>query len=246
MIRVGVDQTYGHWNAPVDPSTNEFVYVPIPDDVPLQPGMETPYAMLKAPLYAFLASRVCEQPDEVRLPAALSARQMHLDPDFERLTYGDNGERRGKGIAAFSLGDLLVFYAGLRPCRPCPHRLLYAIIGVYRVAEVVRVERVERARWADNAHTRRLDQRATDVIIRAQPGASGRLKRCIAIGEWRRGAYRVREDLLETWGDLSCRDGFIQRSAVPPMLLVPERFSSWLAGQDHELVPANNPTKISA
>jgi len=31
LIRIGVDQAYGGWNAPVDPSTWEFAYVPIPE-----------------------------------------------------------------------------------------------------------------------------------------------------------------------------------------------------------------------
>lgn len=31
LVRIGVDHSYGHWNAPVDPVTCEFVYVPIPD-----------------------------------------------------------------------------------------------------------------------------------------------------------------------------------------------------------------------
>ncbi len=244
LIRVGVDQAYGNWNGPVDPVTNEFVYVAIPDDVPYQPGMETPYALLQAPLDAFLRGRVCDRPDKVSLPAALAPRQMHLDPDFGRMTYGDNGERRGKGIAEYSAGDLLVFYSGLRPCRPCPHRLVYAIIGMYQVAEVVRVEQVDRGRWADNAHTRRLKQRSTDVIVRAQPGVSGRLRTCIPIGEWRSRAYRVREDLLEAWGGLSCRDGFIQRSAVPPALLDPDRFVAWLERQQPTYLAANNPETV--
>jgi len=244
LIRVGVDQAFGNWNAPVDPVTNEFVYVAIPDDVPFQPGMETPYAALAPTLDRFRQARACDQPTRVGLPAALVGRQMHLDPDFGRLTYGDNGERRGKGIAAFSAGDVLVFFAGLRPCRPCPHRLVYAIIGVYRVGEVVRVADVERARWADNAHTRRLKQRSTDVIVRAQPGVSGRLRTCIPIGERRSRAYRVREDLLEAWGGLSCRDGFIQRSAVPPALLAPDRFVAWLEQQRPTYLAANNPEAL--
>ena len=108
----------------------------------------------------------------------------------------------------------------------------------------MRVADVARARWADNAHTRRLKQRSTDVIVRAQPKVSGRLRTCIPIGEWRSRAYRVREDLLEAWGGLSCRDGFIQRSAVPPTLLEPERFVAWLARQRPTYLAANNPAAV--
>src|SRR5690606_29815708 len=122
-----------------------------------------------------------------------------------------------------------------------PHRLVYAIIGLYRVAEVVRPHMVERNRWAENAHTRRSVHCDDDVIVRAIPGRSGRLRRCIPIGELRERAYRVRTDLLEAWGGLSCRDGYIQRSAVPPMFLDPERFLAWFDDQQPALVAMNNP-----
>ena len=31
LVRIGVDQAYGRWNAPVDPVSGRFVYVPIPE-----------------------------------------------------------------------------------------------------------------------------------------------------------------------------------------------------------------------
>lgn len=236
-----MDQAFGHWNGPVDPETHEFVYVPIPDDGPFQRGMATPYALVRGAVAAFGASRMCAT--TVELPAALCDRHMHLDPDFAQLSYGDNGLRRGKTIASFEPGDLLVFYAGLRPCRSSADRLVYAIIGLYRIAEVVRLADVPRRRWRENAHTRRLDHHADDVIVRAVPGTSGRLERCLPIGEWRGGAYRVRQDLLDVWGDLSCKDGFIQRSAVPPIFRDPVRFLRWFERQHARLIATNNPER---
>ena len=32
LVRVGIDSSYGHWNAPVDPNTLNYVYVPIPEN----------------------------------------------------------------------------------------------------------------------------------------------------------------------------------------------------------------------
>jgi hypothetical protein len=96
-----------------------------------------------------------------------------------------------------------------------------------------------RPRWHENAHLRRLNARPTDVVIHAEPGCSGRLRRCLPIGEFRNGAYRVRQDLLAAWGGLSCNDGFIQRSAVPPRLNDPDRFLAWFESTDAALVPAN-------
>jgi hypothetical protein len=105
---------------------------------------------------------------------------------------------------------------------------------------VARVSDFPRSRWHENAHLRRLDVRPTDVVAHAEPGRSGRLRRCIPVGEFRSGAYRVRNDLLDAWGGLSCNDGFIQRSAVPPRFLEPERFLVWFEAQGIGLAQLNN------
>jgi hypothetical protein len=231
LVRVGIDQTFGGWNAPVDPHTLEFAYVPIPDG-PQRPGLATPYALVGEALARFPAAT---------MPDALLGRSMHLDPDFAHLTYGDDGDRRGRGVARLARGDFLAFFASLRPTRRIDATLLYALIGFYRVREVVRATSVPRARWGENAHTRRAHHAASDVIVRAEREGSGRLRRCIPIGGWRDGCYRVRPDLLARWGPLSCRDGFLQRSAVPPSFREPERFLAWFASREPELVADNNP-----
>jgi hypothetical protein len=109
------------------------------------------------------------------------------------------------------------------------------------VREVVRAGAVPRARWGENAHTRRALHSASDVIVRAEPGESGRLRRCIPIGAWRDRSYRVRPDLLARWGPLSCRDGWLQRSAVPPSFVEPARFLEWFRSQEPRLLATNNP-----
>lgn len=119
------------------------------------------------------------------------------------------------------------------------HRLLYALVGLYRVASVARAADFPPSRWHENAHLRRHSLRSTDVIVHGEPGHSGRLRRCIPVGEFRAGAYRVRRNLLKAWGGLSCKDGFIQRSAVPPRLLEPARFLGWFEAQRPELVASN-------
>lgn len=231
LVRVGIDQAFGGWNAPVDPDTLDFAYVPIPDGAQHR-ALATPYTRVLGAIARFPG---------VHLPAELLGQMMHLDPDFERLTYGDNGSGRGRGVAALVRGDFVAFFASLRPTRPVEHTLLYSLIGFFRVDEVAWASSVPATRWGENAHTRRLAHAATDVIVRAEPSTSGRLRRCIPIGEWRNRSYRVRTDLLEEWGHLSCRDGFIQRSAVPPSFVEPQRFMRWFEKQSPELVAANNP-----
>ena len=116
---------------------------------------------------------------------------MHLDPDFEWLTYGDKGGRRGAGMVDMGDGDLLVFYGGLRPVHRCEYRLIYALIGMYVVQEVLPVASVPSQRWHENAHVRKITRGQTDIVVRAKPGVSGRFDRCVPIGEERRSCVRI-------------------------------------------------------
>jgi hypothetical protein len=45
LVRVGVDQAFGGWNAPIEPVGNGFVYIPIPEKAgtPFQPGLAKSY-----------------------------------------------------------------------------------------------------------------------------------------------------------------------------------------------------------
>lgn len=241
LVRVAVDQAFGGWNSPMDPETNEFVYVPIPEQRAMRAVLATPYSLIQPALARFAGLHPTARSLSVQIPSNLAAANMHLDPDFEHLTYGDNGVRRGKALADLGQGDVIVFYGGLRPISPCQHRLVYAIVGLYRVREVVRLESVAALRWFENAHTRCLNHEGSDVIVRAEKGSSGRLRRCIPIGEFRDRAYRLTHEILEAWGGISCRNGYLQRSAIPPGLLDPRRFIAWFERQGAELVSSNNP-----
>lgn len=48
------------------------------------------------------------------------------------------------------------------------------------------------------------------------------------------------ETSLAQWGGLSCRDSYLQRSAVLPTFRAPERFMTWFEQQSTDLVKANN------
>jgi len=241
LVRIGVDNAYGHWNAPADPDSGEFVYVPIPENMGTQfhSGSERPYSLALPALRRFASDRGLDVRRDLRMPAELEHRVMHLDPDFETLTYGDVGHRRGSNMRSMERGDLIVFYAGLRPTKKLAERLIYALVGLYVVDEVVAAVNVEPARRDENAHTRKLKPGETDIVVRAQAGCSGRFRRFIDIGEFRDRAYRVRPDILDAWGDLSVKNGYLQRSAVPPRFLDPERFMRWFEAQDAELLQLN-------
>ena len=236
LVRVGIDHSYGHWNGPVNPESGRFVYIPIPEYFPIRPGLERSYREI----LPFLQNFYSDLNLVFYFPLRLMDRYMHLDPDFQELTYGDIDGPRGRKIANLRNGDLIAFYAGLRPIRKHNDRLFYALIGIYIVEEIITVSDIPEDRYRENAHTRRNIIQKSDLVVRAMKNQSGRLKKCILIGEWRNRAYRVREDLIEKWGGLSVTDGYIQRSAVPPSFLNPERFYRWLRDQKVKLVQDNN------
>ena len=231
LIRVGADQSDGggSWNGPVDSSTGRFVYVPIPEGGSVRPGFEKPYGTLAPYLDAF----------DTALPAHLAQKGMHLDPDFEHVTYGDRGNKGAQLANTLKRGDRLLFYSGLKDIRS--RELVYALIGTIIVDRVDRAIDWPPARYDENAHTRRmLAIDALDIVVVGQPGQSGRLARCIPVGEYRDRAYRLTPPILEAWGPTSVADGYLQRSAVFPYLKAPGRFQEWWNRQDLMLLHSNN------
>ena len=104
LVRIGVDQAHGGWNAPVD-ADGRFVYVPIPEKrgTLFHPGLERRYGEVLPALHRFCRGHGCDLYDEIGFPSSLLDHPMHLDPDFECLTYGDVGSRRGAGMV--NMGD---------------------------------------------------------------------------------------------------------------------------------------------
>jgi len=230
LVRVGADCTEagGGWNGPVDRSSGRFAYVPIPEPEPLRKGLETPFS----------AWSVAVEAVGGHLPERLRGQQAHADPDFSRLTYGDRRERGRQIRDKLGPGDLLVFYAGLRDV--AGGKLVYALIGQLTVESIVSARDVPPARWAENAHTRRREIGATDIVVRGRAGASGRFHRALEFAGFRAGAYRVLPELLARWGGLGVRDGYVQRSARLPELVDPARFLDWLDAQRIRLVVRDN------
>lgn len=234
LVRVGIDlsKKSGVWNAPVNPDTGEFAYVPILENEgngkkKIRPGYEVSYEQFKVP---------CQKLGKKLLPRFYDKRA-HLDPDFEYLTYGDEGDR-GKPIWELANGDILAFYASLCPVKPCNQKLIYALIGLYVVDRIKPALKI-RKDWHTNAHTRR-NPDETDIVVFAKPGLSGRLEQYIPIGGFRNGAYRVTNELLSEWGGLSVKEGYIQRSAKLPSFCDPDKFYEWFQKQHIRLVARNN------
>ena len=234
LIRIGVDQSFGHWNAPCHPENREFVYVPIPEPQHSDPNLRSEF---REAIQAALTDFSLRNKVNITLPNELLNQSMHLDPDFHHLTYGDT-TRRGKKLLSLEENDWLVFYSGLRSVQG-KHQLIYALTGLLIVDSIAQVKDIPECDYHRNAHTRVASPEPADIIVTGKPGVSGRFKQFIDIGEFRNGAYRVTNQLLHAWGDLTVNDGWIQRSANPPLFKQPKKFAQWLARQKPELLASN-------
>jgi putative DNA base modification enzyme with NMAD domain len=69
LVRVGADQAYGGWNAPVDPDSGQFVYVPIPEaeDAEFQAGMARSFQEMTP----FLDEFCLQHDNSVQFPGAM-------------------------------------------------------------------------------------------------------------------------------------------------------------------------------
>ena len=255
LVRVGIDCTKpkkknedtGQFNAPVNLETGEFAYVPIKETEDIRSGSERTFKDFIDP---------CRKVGK-ELPSRLWYENTHLDPDFLELTYGDvdgynkitgKTNNRGEPLRTLKADDLIVFYVGLEPIRHLSEhhdRLCYAIIGIFRVKESIPArDFYERGSGDKNAHTRRL-YFDPDIIVSAKREGSGRLDKCLPIGEYRGHAYRVKEHTLKNWGGLvNNPTGYIQRSARLPEFKEPQRFYDWFERQLSErnirLIQRNN------
>lgn len=232
LVRVGIDQGFKDCaNAPYDPKSREFLYVPIHE----RPEMKHKYRIRRT--YDEIENCAPFEKLGYRSIKKLidNKHVMHLDPDFEHLTYGDQGQRAKQIVSADP--EFLAFYASFRATRNEP--LCYGLIGIMYVDEIVDAMDVSKSRWDENAHTRRKPVQG-EIIVRAMRKVSGRFTKVLPIGEYRDRAYRVTHDILDEWGGLSVKNGYLQRSARLPRFQVPERFKRWLDAQNVTLMRDNN------
>ncbi len=243
LVRVGIDQTCGGFNSPVDIDSGDYLYIPIPQgETECRAGLETPYGTVRPYLEAWNA----RHGTTVSLPEELFSGNMHLDPDFESLTYGDQRTGRGVNLSKLDKGDFLAFYASFRDINE--NKLIYAIFGIYFIKELLSVSDIKKINdemiFSSNAHLRLLSPRESDIIFFAEDQRSGRFSKIIPIGgKSNDGFYRVEQDILEEWGGINVKDGYIQRSVNPPFFTDAEKFIYWLykkLEQNNVLVLKNN------
>jgi len=252
LVRVGIDSSKesGSWIAPLNPITNEFAYVPIIENREARTILPTYEAFIKP------CEQLRKKLPSALLPSATKTMHAHLDPDFERLTYGDisgiqpDGKRnyRGKPLLQLEEDDLLVFYASLDPRNTSGYEnkpLTYAIIGIFILdSKPQRAVDIFPNRCPDsrNAHTR-VTYNDADIIARGKPGLSGRLSHCIPIGGLvsvgQKGVMRyfLESSLYKGWGGFSfgCKQSlYLQRSGALPSFQDADSFYSWFTQESQK------------
>ena len=178
ILRVGIDSGCGGTLGPIFPD-GTFEYVPIPESPEYVSPRSVYFRDLPARHGGTLAPYV---PRRYRDAAA------HYDPEFETFTYGDPTRIKRGQLLRLIDGDLLIFYAGLRPVESRTASRLY-IIGYFTVAYVESINATDS--WPPtnfphllgNAHLRRNRPDYGLVVASGHARASKLLDRAIAISD---------------------------------------------------------------
>jgi hypothetical protein len=161
---------------------------------------------------------------------------MHDDPEFETHTYGDPSTKR-RYLLKLNEGDLLVFYAGLKPFNhdnPEYPEALY-FIGYFKIDQVVDfnwLSASERAayrqRYPSNAHVKR-GYAFENLVIVVGSKDSRLLNHALLISQKKPDkSARPTLALSPEMEELLGISGFIQRS-IPPRFVTQEHSVTQLA-----------------
>ena len=197
LLRVGIDLGCGGALGPIFPD-GTFEYVPIPENPQHVSPRSVYYRDLPARRGGTLAQYV---PRRYREAAA------HYDPEFETFTYGDPTRNKRTQLLRLEDGDLLVFYAGLRPIGSRAASRLY-IIGYFTVASAESINPTNPWPPADashllsNAHLRRNRPDRGLVVVCGPARTSKLLDRAIAISDEAQRATPETEERLGIHGSL--------------------------------------------
>lgn len=232
LLRVGIDSGCGGMDGPLFVD-GAFEYLPIPDSSGLD---ERTYGNQLArdgrPWVDFFhpARR-----------AAMQTQSLHLDPEFTTFTYGDPTPPKA-GLCRLGVGDMLVFYAGLRGHDHVAPPALY-LIGYFEVAFAGLASDLSQEQLQachDNFHVRHesvfLEQRDILVLVKGGPG-SRMLSKAVKIsvmGQDRSGKPLkvLSPEMQQIFGGFSGRISF-QRS---PTRWVSEEFTNQAASFVRQLV----------
>jgi hypothetical protein len=158
--------------------------------------------------------------------SAIADVPMHVDPEFETFTYGSPATMQ-HSLVRLELGDMLVFYGGLRhvadnatPIPQRPHALY--LFGYFEVQVAVRARDYAREEllphFGENFHVRHEDifrhDHRTLTLVKGGPG-SRLLTKAVPLSDKRpnrrgRPTFVLSAEMREVFGPLSA-GGFIER-----------------------------------
>ena len=170
LLRVGIDTGSGGIQGPLF-ADGTFEYIPIPDG---QAVDERTYGNT----IGRHGRRFIDYFPESRR-ARMADQPMHVDPEFETLTYGDPTAPKA-GLRHLEPGDLLVFYCGLEGCGFASNPALY-LMGFFEVERAGRATdftKTELKRlFARNFHVRhpRVFSRQKESLVLVKGTANSRL-----------------------------------------------------------------------
>ncbi|WP_431062562.1 hypothetical protein [Methanobacterium sp.] len=160
------------------------------------------------------------------LPEKIKDRKLHFDPEFDTYTYGDTGYK-SKYLLKLNKGDLLVFYAGLKPYNNTNFEEALYIIGYLTVEKVIDFSALSENEinefsifLSNNAHIKRISGYNNVVVVYGNKKKSKLLDNAILISERKlnsigRKYHAVSAQIEKSLGI----SGSIQRS-IPPRFIV--------------------------
>ena len=167
------------------------------------------------------------------LPKKIIDRKLHLDPEFNTFTYGDQTVKRNY-LLKLKEGDLLVFYAGLTPYKNQVHKEGLYIIGYFDVEMVVDFNDLSSSEkmyncsiYRNNSHIKSKTIKNL-VIIKGQDKSSKLLNKAVLISKKKlnkigRGYHAVSPEMEDLLGI----SGSIQRS-IPPRFVTGSKLENLL------------------
>jgi hypothetical protein len=150
LLRIGIDKGTDGALAPIF-EDGSFEYIPISEGDPETSELRT---------YDNTVGRSGKHLSYY-LPSTIKKRKLHYDPEFDTFTYGDTPSKRTY-LLRLNPGDLLVFYAGLKPFRNQNYVPGLYIIGYFTVDKVIDFQDLPNElntkycqMYANNAHVKR-------------------------------------------------------------------------------------------
>jgi hypothetical protein len=217
LLRVGIDLGFGGLG-PLFPDET-FEYVPIPDDLNLVSDRSLFFCDIPARSGGSIARFVPERHRES--PA-------HYDPEFDTFTYGDPARNKRRQLLRLGKGDMLVFYAGLRPLEKNLGSKLY-IIGYLTILQAHAITSLSpwpppkhQHLW-NNAHFRRNKGNEDLVVVEGDPTTSRLLVHAVPLSD-------AQQNVLPDMTELLGLSGSVKRAGagrwVPEGCV--EQVSQWL------------------